>query len=700
LGLPQRLNAGLAANDRLKYYLTLLQAAKTRAQQPHQEVPDLRSEREASGIADSAFDDIVAASHLDSDGRIRIPGAQRIRGLLLDALREMLEPLRVAATVGISTRTPIDAYASRLDALTAHLLPLVDDRLLPANIDALTRLGDGDRDSVHQLVIDLHRELNQLQASVFQDSVDGAKTYGLTDADRVLVGAFMKGVNSTAALKFDHPGLGTTATRTGDRLSVQNDLGTTDAHVVVIHVRDATATVMYTDIHPRRVGFFQDMLHDCGVTWESAERQPGANYARRVRGHGSDMHACAPEHVIPLTTEVALAAALCLLGPAVPATPQVGLEGGRVIRADLHITTQLEWRGSRPPPDGSTLDVRRARIGLKGALFGHVEYEVERDFREHDYPWRDAYVNVAFDRALEFRGGRFKVPFGLEQLAAARELDLLDRSLAAQYLTPGRDIGVMAHGRLLARRVRFQAAIFRAGGDNLRAAERRDPRRGALVAGRVVFRPWNRSDDSAGLLRTLSIGAAATGGRVPDGPYSVRARTAADDLPLFPAVTVRGWRRRYGGEIEWRVGPALVAGELMRVVDQRLGLSTDDGPLPDLIAQGWYVRGSWVLTGERKTERVRPARPFPGGMGALEVVGRLEDIGLRSRGTRDQSAPDVYADVLPARGNRAAAVGVNWYMTRYLKLQMNVARDWGRQRDTPVEQRRRWIPAIGVQFAL
>jgi hypothetical protein len=33
----------------------------------------------------------------------------------------------------------------------------------------------------------------------------------------------MRGVNSTSRLKFDHPGLATTAARTADRLTIQNE---------------------------------------------------------------------------------------------------------------------------------------------------------------------------------------------------------------------------------------------------------------------------------------------------------------------------------------------------------------------------------------------------------------------------------------------------------------------------------------------
>jgi hypothetical protein len=67
LVLPDLLNRVLAANDRLKYYLTLLQAAKAQAQQPTAGV-DLRVEREAAGIANAAFDEVVIGSSPEKNG--------------------------------------------------------------------------------------------------------------------------------------------------------------------------------------------------------------------------------------------------------------------------------------------------------------------------------------------------------------------------------------------------------------------------------------------------------------------------------------------------------------------------------------------------------------------------------------------------------------------------------------------------------
>src|SRR5262249_9932603 len=100
--------------------------------------------------------------------------------------------------------------------------------------------------------------------------------YGIDEADRPLIKAFMQGIGLTAKLKFDHPGLGATATRLGEKLMIQNDLGTTDAHVVVIHVEGMTATVICTDVHLQRLLFFQSLFEGFSVRWEDTRSRKDA----------------------------------------------------------------------------------------------------------------------------------------------------------------------------------------------------------------------------------------------------------------------------------------------------------------------------------------------------------------------------------------------------------------------------------------
>lgn len=137
-------------------------------------------------------------------------------------------------------------------------------------------------DSVHLLIMDMHKSLNRLQAEIATDNVEGALTYGLRAVERSLVAAFMKGVNRTQALKFDHPGLGTTATRIGAKLIIQNDIGNTDAHVLVVHVEGVHLTVTYTDNHLPRLLFFQGMFTAWEVKWGSVQSRTDQTFENGV----------------------------------------------------------------------------------------------------------------------------------------------------------------------------------------------------------------------------------------------------------------------------------------------------------------------------------------------------------------------------------------------------------------------------------
>jgi uncharacterized protein Yka (UPF0111/DUF47 family) len=115
--------------------------------------------------------------------------------------------------------------------------------------------------------------LNGLSAAQAEGLLAGAHVYGLVPQDRSAVTAFMCGIEQTRRLKFNHPGLETTATRCGSRLTIQNDIGETDAHVVVIGVEADTVTVTYTDVHLARAKFFTGLLHEFPVQWSGLDRK-------------------------------------------------------------------------------------------------------------------------------------------------------------------------------------------------------------------------------------------------------------------------------------------------------------------------------------------------------------------------------------------------------------------------------------------
>jgi pyruvate, orthophosphate dikinase len=256
--LPDLVRRALDANDRVKFLLTLLQSARVAADHGG-DMPDLREERLASGVEDAALDRVVGKSSRRADGVYMIPGAEQLARRALAEVARMIAPLRVAETRGA------EALASRLDQLSGAVAP-EGDTISDSDISALTA-GPGGEDSLHLLVVDVHRQLNRLQQRVASDSIEGARVHDLADEDRPLVAAFMHGLQRTQGLRFGHPGLDTLATRSGDALVLQNDIGQTDAHVLVVRVVGRDATITYTDVHLERLLFFQRLFAGRDVTW-------------------------------------------------------------------------------------------------------------------------------------------------------------------------------------------------------------------------------------------------------------------------------------------------------------------------------------------------------------------------------------------------------------------------------------------------
>jgi len=281
--LPALVNEALAANDRAKYRMTLLQAARTHADQPDATVTDLRPERLACGITDDELDGVVRRCRKGDEDYL-IPLAHRLHDGLIQDVRRMLAPLgaRDGSEVPNGPASTAD-YEGRLQTLLAEAPSLVEDSIPGAYITRLTSGQRGAGDSLHLLIMDLHKELNRLQERLATETIDGAQVYGVEADDRPLIAAFMKGVNQTRRLKFDHPGLGTTATHSGGRLVIQNDIGLTDAHVLVVHVEGRRVTLTYTDVHIERLVFFQNLFDRFGVSWADT-------VSRRAAGLEEDLY--------------------------------------------------------------------------------------------------------------------------------------------------------------------------------------------------------------------------------------------------------------------------------------------------------------------------------------------------------------------------------------------------------------------------
>ncbi|MBP6097137.1 MAG: hypothetical protein KBF58_10590 [Methyloversatilis sp.] len=260
--LPARIKAALAANDRLKLSLTMLQAAAAHAADREAPVADWAPDMRQAGLNDATWlRELVSTAYFD-DRTLVLPKIAPLAELLQNDLTLMARPVCEG-----DAQRDVELQHRRDDWL-ARLGVLAEREGLDA--DGLRALTHGDRrggDSLHLLVMDLHRRLNALSAQIATENIDGAHAWQIKPEDRLLIQAFMRGIARTAPLKFSHPGLDTAVTRDHSRLLIQNDIGTNDVHVLVIEVETGHIALTYSDLHAGRFDFFRRMLADVGFVW-------------------------------------------------------------------------------------------------------------------------------------------------------------------------------------------------------------------------------------------------------------------------------------------------------------------------------------------------------------------------------------------------------------------------------------------------
>ncbi|MGD0314816.1 MAG: hypothetical protein ABSB37_02470 [Xanthobacteraceae bacterium] len=265
--LPSLIAEGLAANDRVKARLSVLQAAAQHAHEPLTARFDLAGECRAAGIDTMALETLVNRAAVSVGERLSAPGLGGLGAAIWADVETMIRAVKAGDPV------QGDRAAERLAAIQASVSFGAADDIELAEVASLTGLSAGGGDSLHRLVMDLHKALNRLAAAHAEEVLAGAHVSALLPEDRPAVEAFMRGVEATEKLKFGHPGLGTTATRAGGRLTIQNDIGETDAHVVVITVEADAVTVIYADNHLPRAKFFTGLFRNVPVQWSGLERK-------------------------------------------------------------------------------------------------------------------------------------------------------------------------------------------------------------------------------------------------------------------------------------------------------------------------------------------------------------------------------------------------------------------------------------------
>lgn len=168
----------------------------------------------------------------------------------------------------------------------------------------------------------------------------------------------------------------------------------------------------------------------------------------------------------------------------------------------------------------NTFRIRRARLKIKGYVIEAVQYKIQLAATKTPV-LLDAQVDIKLSPFANLKFGQYKVPFSLENLTSSSALDTINRSLAVEYLAPGRDVGasgrdvgISVYGQ--ASNIEYTLGLYNGSGKN-----RWDDNEHKDVGGRLVYSPF----------RSLSIGISFYQGEFDDGELpstSTRNRRGID----------------------------------------------------------------------------------------------------------------------------------------------------------------------------
>jgi phosphate-selective porin OprO/OprP len=282
----------------------------------------------------------------------------------------------------------------------------------------------------------------------------------------------------------------------------------------------------------------------------------------------------------------------------------------------------------------------------------------------------DAYADIKITPYAVLRGGKFKTPLGLELLQSDADRTFIESALPSD-LVPSRDEGFQLYGDIV-HRLTYQVAIVNGAPDGASIDGAKN--NGKDVVGRIFATPFAPSGPAA--LKGLGFGVGASSGHQDEGAVLPTFKSTGGQAVFFAYGTktvtpfADGRRLTYSPQLYYYAGPF---GLLAEYVDsaQKVAVTVNSlTTVHDIDNHAWQMAGSWVLTGEKKSYRsVIPRKGLESdgnrGIGAWELVGRYTALNV------DKTAFAVgFADpAKSARAARAWALGVNWYLNYFTKLQ-------------------------------
>jgi phosphate-selective porin OprO/OprP len=335
------------------------------------------------------------------------------------------------------------------------------------------------------------------------------------------------------------------------------------------------------------------------------------------------------------------------------------------------------FNADRNVPLTDTFDLRRVRPILEGTVFQFYDFRFVPDFAEGKAVVQDAYVDARFSKVTGLRIGKYKSPFGLEQLRADTDLGFVERALPTQ-LVPNRDLGVMFHGDPFRGILSYQIGVFNGVPDGSSADL--DTNSGKDAEGRVFVQPFKSAGPRS--LEGFGVGIAVTAGRNL-GTVDSKGKVVATGLGGFrtfgqntffsylldsafaaaTSVIADGRRYRYSPQLYYYVGRFGLLAEYVRSSQEVV-----KGSLFGSIGNtAWQASAEVMLTSDKASYGgVSPTKPFDA---ASKRIGAVALEFRYGRLTVDAGAFPVFADpTKSARGAVERGAGISWYLHRNFKF--------------------------------
>ncbi len=347
------------------------------------------------------------------------------------------------------------------------------------------------------------------------------------------------------------------------------------------------------------------------------------------------------------------------------------------------------------PPD--SFSITRARFGFQGNYGKQLDYSLMVETISSPTV-RDAYLDFKPWSVFSIMGGQFRVPFSMEVGTGDTAVEFYNRSIISvlypdaggAFRAPGLDV----HGELARGSVEYWLGVFNGQG-LLASGTTNEPE----VVGRLRFTPWKDSDNS--WLNGFSIGGSAEHSRSKGLANELSFSGAMNDgtYTFFPQFRINGNVNRYNGFFSWLDGPFGLRGEYAHLQQDRadIGSIANGGigfnTLPAIRGEGYYVSGTYFLTGEtdplNALPRVRhpvigPASPGESGVpgwGAWAIKFRYSRLQGDAPGAACDASTIPACPITPVVSvpyfdhTDQFTAGVNWYLNYWVLVKSEVSLD-------------------------